>query len=109
MDKPKANNLSELTDEQIDAISGGYILDLCGMSNPTEYALVDDKTGDVICYANTLKGLKETKAARRCSDERTGAWASRRQQRWRGSQRGSSRSTITRTSLAGGRGATTSS
>lgn len=69
MDKPKAKNLSELTDEQIDAISGGYILDLCGMSNPTEYALVDDKTGDVICYANTLQGLKETRAARRCSDE----------------------------------------
>ena len=46
-----------------------YILDLCGMSNPTEYALVDDKTGDVICYANTLQGLKETRAAKRCSDE----------------------------------------
>ena len=69
MDKPKASNLNALSDDQIDGIAGGYILDLCGWANPTEYALVDDKTGDVICYANTLQGIKETKAARRQSHE----------------------------------------
>ena len=69
MDVPRIDSLDQLTDEQLDAFAGGYILDLCGVHNPSEYALVNDKTGEIICYSNIIYGISEDRRTSRYSHE----------------------------------------
>lgn len=56
MDIPVVDSLDNLTDEQLDAIAGGYIVDV-GVNNPKfdrRYAVVNDKTGGTILFTNDL-------------------------------------------------------
>ncbi|MDO4534112.1 MAG: hypothetical protein Q4C36_10395 [Coriobacteriia bacterium] len=53
----------------MDAVAGGYILDLSGLSNPSEFALVNDQTGEIICYSNIIYGVLEDRSASKHSHE----------------------------------------
>ena len=56
MSELKKNEPTSLTDEQLDAIAGGLIIDEGPSANPaTRYAVVDDKTGQAICFTNELQ------------------------------------------------------
>ena len=49
------NNLENLTDEQLEAVAGGMILDL-GEDTPYRYryAVIDDKTGKTLIFSDDL-------------------------------------------------------
>ena len=59
MDESKLKNLTDLTEEELDAITGGYILDFgadCGDS--CRWALVRDGDGEVVCYASSRESIE---------------------------------------------------
>ena len=59
MEETKTNGMNNLSDENLDAITGGYIVRLDdGTSTP--WAVVDDKTGNLVYYCTDLVAAKNT-------------------------------------------------
>lgn len=60
MEEPQAKGLEELTDEEIEALAGGYIVDMGVQPDDTydRYAVVDYKTGNIIAKTTTLADAK---------------------------------------------------
>ena len=62
-------NMKKLNDEELEMVNGGYILDRGYSSCTCRYVLIDDITGEVYCYSNTLSGIKNKEKAETNSQE----------------------------------------
>ena len=61
MDTSKNNGLDNLSDDQVERISGGYIVDQGPDYNGSfPYVVVDDKDGHAITHCNNLDAAYET-------------------------------------------------
>ena len=60
MDNEKLNNMNSLSDDALDAVSGGYILDRgTDIEDSFRYVVIDPKTGDSVSYNNDLASAQQ--------------------------------------------------
>lgn len=58
MENPQPKSLNSLTDDELDAISGGYILDNGEDYGEFRYMLVMDRTGVTLAYCGSLEEME---------------------------------------------------
>ena len=62
---------NKLSAEEMKNVSGGYILDRGPReyNDSNRYVAIDDETGQILCFANTLEGITNTRAIKRNSSD----------------------------------------
>lgn len=58
MEKPQTKMLSSLTDDELEAIAGGYILDMGEGEGDSRYFLIQDRTGRALAKSGDLEEVQ---------------------------------------------------
>lgn len=71
MDEKNAKGLENLTDEQVEAIAGGWIVDM-GETDGSRYVIVEDISGEVLGQASDFNDARNIAKSLTSQGERAG-------------------------------------